>query len=193
MKTTFSRGITLVELMVVLLVLGVIAAVAAPSFADMLERRRVQAVAADISADLAFTRQEAQMRSNTLYMQFQQGSGFSCYTIYVWGGVGTCNCTLTGNACPAPNTNVEVKTVRLPMSKNVSFFPQNFTPSARVPYPLVSIIKPKMAFSPTNFFVTVSGSRGATLNVGLLDSADNNSRIVVCTPNHSVSGAPPCP
>ncbi|MDO4231161.1 MAG: GspH/FimT family pseudopilin [Lautropia sp.] len=53
------RGFTLVEMIVVMAVFGVIAAIAAPSFRDFVLRRAVSAQISDLSAALRLARSEA--------------------------------------------------------------------------------------------------------------------------------------
>lgn len=54
-----QRGFTMIELMVVVLLLGIAASLAAPSFTDQLARRRLEGVATDLSTDMQFARTQA--------------------------------------------------------------------------------------------------------------------------------------
>lgn len=55
----YQRGFTLVELLVVVALLAIVAALAAPSFTDQLARRRLEGVSTDLSTDLQFARTQA--------------------------------------------------------------------------------------------------------------------------------------
>ncbi len=57
--TRLRRGFTLIELMIVLAVAAVLAALAAPSFVEQLSRRRIEGSATDLSTDLQFARSQA--------------------------------------------------------------------------------------------------------------------------------------
>jgi type IV fimbrial biogenesis protein FimT len=61
-----SRGLTLVELLVVMVVIGILSALVGPSFVGLLARRAVQAAASDIASDLRVARSEATKRSTSV-------------------------------------------------------------------------------------------------------------------------------
>ncbi len=63
-------GFTLVELVITVLIMGILAAVAAPKFADTLHRTRVESAAKRIKVDLGLARQNAISRSSTQTVQF---------------------------------------------------------------------------------------------------------------------------
>lgn len=55
----FSRGFTVIELMIVVAILGVLTALAAPNFRPLIERWRVRDAAESLTATLYFARSEA--------------------------------------------------------------------------------------------------------------------------------------
>lgn len=58
-----QRGFTLIEAMVVVSIVAILAALAAPSFQAMLDRQRVSTVAADLYSSVVLTRAEAIRRN----------------------------------------------------------------------------------------------------------------------------------
>lgn len=65
------RGVTLIELIIVVLVTGILAAVAAPRFASLSTRYRAESVAKRIAADLNYARRTASLNSRNCTVQFQ--------------------------------------------------------------------------------------------------------------------------
>lgn len=59
MRANPTRGVTLVELMVVVAIAAILATIAIPSFTDALERRRLEGAANELSADLQYARSQA--------------------------------------------------------------------------------------------------------------------------------------
>jgi len=67
-------GFTLPEMMVAVAILGILAAIAAPSFTDMLERRRLVSATETIMSDLRWARSEAIKRNTNITVTFTDGS-----------------------------------------------------------------------------------------------------------------------
>lgn len=65
-----ARGFTLVELMVVVVVLGLVAVLAAPSFTRTLANRHVKGAAEEAYADLQYARSEAVQRNAEVILAF---------------------------------------------------------------------------------------------------------------------------
>jgi type IV fimbrial biogenesis protein FimT len=68
------RGFTIIELMTVLVIVGVLAVIAIPSFNDLMARRRLEGVTTDLSTDLQFARTSAVTQRGTTTVR-TQGSG----------------------------------------------------------------------------------------------------------------------
>ena len=119
------RGLTMVEMMVVVAIAAVILTLAAPSMRDFLARQRVAAVNAELLTDLQFARSEAIARNRSVYVTFHTDHGaLTCYTVHTRGTVGTCDCrNPVGTACPAISGLVELKTVQVQRSTTVTLAP----------------------------------------------------------------------
>lgn len=115
---TGGAGFTLIELMIVVAVLGAIAALAMPSFRQMIVEERLRGVHAQLITDLNFTRTEAVSRGRYLDFRVQRDAttGDSCYIIFERPTVGNtvCNClAAAGSRCSALSGLQEIRTVSL--------------------------------------------------------------------------------
>ena len=127
-------GVTLIELMVVVAILGVLIAVVAPSVRKLLDTQRLRGVSGQLTTDIQFTRTEAASRQERTGMSFKYVNGSqSCYTIHTCGSgpIGNCACDCTaaeGSRCPAAsggNTDPprEIRTVTVLSDRGVEVGP----------------------------------------------------------------------
>ena len=186
MKLKPVAGVSLVEVMVVVAVLGIILSVALPSFADLIERRRVIAVATDVGTDLAYARAESGLQANEVVLFYRRGSGLSCYTMAVQGSDATgCDCTRTDKSC---TTWSEMRTSKVPSSTGVSFEWTGLATSGRVANRF-SFAPPQMTPSVPDFQLTVKGARtGASLRL----SVSPLGRVSTCSPGGKIGGYRVC-
>lgn len=70
-----QRGVTLVELMVAIAILGILLSLAAPSFSVVIENQRAKAAAADLYTSLVRARSEA-IKRNTSMSLTPKGAGW---------------------------------------------------------------------------------------------------------------------
>lgn len=179
------RGLTLIELMIVLVVLGVLAAVVAPSFRGMMIRQRVQGVHDQLLTDLQLARSEQAARANAttpieVRVSFGGNAAMTCYTIHTVGAA--CDCTAApGTAC-SPGAQ-EIKTVQLQRAQGVTLAASS--PSGTT----VTFSPPQGTATPADLSVTVQGNSSGQLrtDVGAV------GRLSVCSPDGSMKGVPTCP
>ncbi len=75
-----APGFTLLEMTVSIAVMVVLGALAVPSYASLLARQRLEAVARNLQADIGLARQEAGRRGQTVYLVFEPGAQW-CYAM----------------------------------------------------------------------------------------------------------------
>lgn len=128
------RGVTLIELMVVVAVLAVLIVVAAPSVRKLLDVQRLRGISAQLTTDIQFVRAEAASRQEVAGISFKYVAGDqSCYTVHTCGSEGlpgcTCDCTAAaGSRCAAPSATQpdpprEIRTVTVAASLGVEVGP----------------------------------------------------------------------
>lgn len=81
----FRRGFTLAELAVVVAVLGILLAIAAPSFTDLILGQRIRTTTSDLYAALVLGRSEAMKRNVTATVTATGGDWQNGWTVQVSG------------------------------------------------------------------------------------------------------------
>ena len=112
-----SLGFTLIEGMFVLVIMGVLLALAAPSMQEMIQLRRLRGITDQLVTDLQFARSEAIARRAYARIDFNSTPTMSCYSIYTAPTRNVrCNCAggATGATCDAGAR--EIRTARIPKS-----------------------------------------------------------------------------
>ena len=172
-----ARGVTLIELMVVIAVLTVLVMVAVPSFSDLLAKKRVEGALTQLTADLNFARSEAVVRNTDVSVTF--GSG--CYVIHTTGSTAT-SCAQSG--APTLGTGaLQVKLVQLDPASTISFSPNDSMTSLT--------FDSLRAMATSNGTDTTSGSVNINSSVGswqLRVSVVRMGRTQACSPNSSFTG-----
>lgn len=197
-----ARGFTVIELMVVVALVAVILALAAPSMYDYLVRQRVAGVAAELMTDLQFARTEAVTRNRNVWVTFRTDDAagrppMTCYTIHTLGAVGECDCRKPiGSACDAVAEIQEIKTVQLLRSTHVELQPPDW-PANQL---LFSAARGLAGWQ--GHFATDPGYTSdwhdyevdiASARSGVLRARVNlTGRPQLCSPNGSISGVPAC-
>jgi type IV fimbrial biogenesis protein FimT len=89
MKHHRARGLTLLEVAIVLAVMAVLAALALPALGHRSERQRLQFAAESLAGDLAEARFEAARRGQALYVETRTGPDW-CWAVAASSG---CSCS----------------------------------------------------------------------------------------------------
>jgi type IV fimbrial biogenesis protein FimT len=187
-----GSGLTLVELMVVIVVVGVLALVAVPSVRDLVLMQRLRSINAQLVTDLQFARSEAVRRGERINLIFSSNTAQTCYVIYTTSGGANCNClTGAGAACTLPGTT-EVRTVSVRRALDVTVMAATGSTNA-------------FAFSPiTGSLVNIpSDSPGPPLERVEIDVRVDDARRLrtrvnqagrpsVCAPGSASLGVPAC-
>lgn len=89
-----SQGLTLIELMMTVAVLGLMAALASVSYETLINKKRVKQATEVIYSDLKFAHSESIKRQSNIYVSFKSGTAW-CYGI---DDTAACDCS-TANDC----------------------------------------------------------------------------------------------
>lgn len=183
------RGLTLVEVLVSVAVLGVIVAVASPSLTDMMERRRIVAAAGELAGIVNFAKSEANAVGDTLILHLEAMPGdqhSSCARLVTQSQFDLCRCdTPAGMACTKGSSKL-LREFLLPNSTGVSFAANGGMPGMGE-----QVAFERNTLQPTlqDFAITVTGKNtGAKLNV----EYNAVGRVRTCSPDSSISGFPKC-
>jgi prepilin-type N-terminal cleavage/methylation domain-containing protein len=188
------RGISFAELLVVLAVLAIVLAAAAPWLADLINRRRTLATAEALMTDLAYARSESGLRVQQVLVDFNADGDTSCYTLHYPFEGGNCNClrglgnacqTITGRALP----EIELRTVVVSSHQGVDIriVPGSWPPGT-AEY-RIAFIAPQLSVYPPAGRVNVTGRSGLRLQLQL----DAMGRTSLCARAGPAHGVPACP
>lgn len=189
-----TRGLTLVELMIVVAVVAVLAMLAAPSFADFILMQRLKGVNAQLVTDLQFARSEAAARGQWVRLSFARAEDKTCYAVFTSNdNASRCNCLSgPGNACNGSMR--EIRTVVVPASGGVRIdvLPDRLNEYAfafdHIAGGIVSIPqdRPSAPIDAFRLQASIDDQRVLRTEVG------RSGRITVCAPASASVGAPAC-
>lgn len=100
----YNQGVTLVEMMIVVVILGIVASIAVPSFNSYFERERVKRAAEDIYGLVLQAKSEGPIRDTDMWIAVNTGAwcvGFS----------DSANCACAANGCTLSVAGVDVTNV----------------------------------------------------------------------------------
>ena len=177
-----ARGLTLVELIMAVLMVGVLVALVTPSMREMIASQRVRSINAELVTDLQFVRSEAVRMNRPVLIAFEANANQSCYTLYVRGVIGECSCSRgAGNACRFGPT--EIKTVSVPRRQDITLAAVSSVNTANIAFEPPQGLPSYPSFT-VDVVSSVHGKIRTTLNA--------LGRMMVCSPDGSISGAPLC-
>lgn len=184
-----SAGVTLIEMLVGVAVLGVILAVATPSLSSFMERRRVVAAAGEVANMFAFARSEANVVADTLNMHMESVpesvGNFSCIRISTYSNSDTCGCNRALDEVCSIGAGHLLREYVLPRNSVRFDASGNWGFSGAV----VAFKRDRHFTDVKNVRVTVTGIRtGAKLRV----EYNNVGRVRICSPDGNFSGYPTC-
>lgn len=183
-----SYGLTLVELMVGVAILGVLLAFAAPSLTGLIDRRRVIASADEVASLFTYARSEANVLTETVNLHMEpvpsSVGDFSCVRVSVTSNTDQCKCSLAADLVCKVGGGKLLREYLLPRSTGVKF--EATGDWIFVPY-VVSF--QRGSFNPvSNVGVTVTGRTGAKLRV----EYSNVGRVRICSPDGNFGGYARC-
>ena len=175
-RASRQGGLTLLELMVAIAILGILVVVAIPSFRDLLVLQRIKGAAELVQTDLMLARSEAVRRNVPVYVKLTTGAD-GCL------GIGTSQCScLAGSSdiCNIKTTDLSPAGGAFPgiQLSSASATDLQFTAIRGAP----NVINPAISLASTQ----ANPSRQITVKLSLLGLTS------VCSPNGSVGGLSAC-
>jgi len=170
-----QRGLTLLELAIVVAVTAIVAAAAAPSFTTLIDGRRLDSAAMRLAADIQLARSEAIARNRPLRLSLLAGIGATCWIVHS-GLPADCRCSDAGGAVCTAGARM-VKGVMLADRERVS-----------VAGNVASIVfDPLHGTSTPTGTLRVVGARRAVHHI-----VNVVGRVRSCSPDGAVAGYSPC-
>jgi type IV fimbrial biogenesis protein FimT len=184
--STHQHGLTIIEMTVVLIVVGVLVLIVAPSMRSMAARHRVQGVHTELLGDLQLARSEQAQRNGTstsVSIAFGGNADVTCYTIHaVLTGV-ICDCTRgPGNACLPASPPAEIKTMQFNRADGVSVAASSPGGAS------ITFAPPQGLATPDNLVIDVQDP----LRGQLRTSINGLGVPRVCSPDGSIPGVGTC-
>jgi type IV fimbrial biogenesis protein FimT len=172
-----QAGFTLVELMIVVALVAILLALAAPSFRETLARNRLEGVAGELATDFQYARSEAVARN----AQVGLFVGANCYTVFVVNG------TAPNSACVHASP---IKVVPIDAASiSLAFLSTAATTQAYIQFDPVRGMAADSAGNDWQGQVTVSTSVG---NWQLRTAVTNAGRVRTCSPSSTFKGYTAC-
>ncbi len=171
-------GLSLIELMVTLAITAVVLGIAVPSMYDMIARRRVAAVAAELASDLRYLNSTG--LQNNASSQLDIAS--NCYVMSLNPTGDTCDCNLPQPCGTGAMASQILKSVTVPANAGITL---TFN-RANTVFNWQGLLDPRR---PTPLAVTVSSTNGGKVKVYTTGAI---ARPYACSLEHQETSFPAC-
>ena len=187
-------GLSLIELLVGVLIVGLLILVATPSFSRFIDTQRLRSISSALVTDIQFVRAEAASRNVKVTLAFDRtGSAMTCYVVMT-GTRSQCDCKRTPgtDVCPGGDHR-EIRTVQVLRDVRIEVgIPSTQTVSALRFDPATGRVEVATldVFSQPGppFRIDVSHPTIGTLRTEI----EVTGRPLTCSPGGQVSGVPAC-
>lgn len=166
----------MIELMIVVALVAIVLALAAPSFTTTMAKKRMEGVASELATDLQYARSEAVQRNAPVRVIV----GSNCYTIHTVGSTDATSCVALGTGATA------LKSVAVDAGSGTLAFVSN-NGKAFLEFDPVRGMAADATGSDSSGHVTVSSGAWQ-----LRADVTNLGRVKSCSPNSSIPGMPAC-
>lgn len=172
-----QKGITLIETLVVVTLMAILAAIAVPSFKDMIINRRLEGKAREYVTHMNWARSLAVSSNQGVNLRIATAQSASCYVVF-HGPANDCSCNANGAACTTPAN--ELLVVVIPHSEGVRLRARTVSTLTRIE-PIQGLLSPTLS-------VIFTADTGKAIH----NISNILGRTRSCTPGETSFGLPVC-